>query len=278
MPIAGWGFAPALAAGNTVVAQAGRADPADRDPARRAGARGRAARGRVHRHPRQGVGRRRALRDPPAGAQGLLHRLDRGRQADHGRLRRPGEARAPSSSAARAPTSSSPTPTSRGRPPRRRTPCSTTPARTAAPGRGSWSSGRRTTSSSACSSRPSRDGRARPGRPRQRDGPADLGRSSAAVVAGYVDEAEVAFTGSAPDGPGLLGAADRRAGRLDRRSRIWREEVFGPVVAVMPFDDEADAVARANDTEYGLSGSIFTARRRPGAAGRPRRRGRQPRR
>ena len=39
---------------------------------------------------------------------------------------------------------------------------------------------------------------------------------------------------------------------------IWREEVFGPVVAVMPFDDEADAVRLANDTEYGLSGSIFT--------------------
>jgi betaine-aldehyde dehydrogenase len=39
---------------------------------------------------------------------------------------------------------------------------------------------------------------------------------------------------------------------------VWREEIFGPVVAVMPFTDEADAIAKANDTEYGLSGSLFT--------------------
>ena len=39
---------------------------------------------------------------------------------------------------------------------------------------------------------------------------------------------------------------------------VWREEIFGPVAAVMPFDDEDEAIALANDTEFGLSGSIFT--------------------
>ena len=77
------------------------------------------------------------------------------------------------------------------------------------------------------------------------------------VVQGYVDEVDVAFTGPAPDGPGFwVPPTVVLAESTDER--IWREEVFGPVVAVLPFDDEADAVAKANDTEYGLSGSIFT--------------------
>ncbi|MFG1800248.1 aldehyde dehydrogenase family protein [Micromonospora carbonacea] len=76
-------------------------------------------------------------------------------------------------------------------------------------------------------------------------------------VAGYVDGARVAFTGSRPDGPGFWHAptvllADSPA------DRHWREEIFGPVVSVLPFDDEADAVRLANDTEYGLSGSVWT--------------------
>ena len=40
--------------------------------------------------------------------------------------------------------------------------------------------------------------------------------------------------------------------------RVFREEIFGPVVCVSPFDTEADAIRLANDTEYGLSGSLWT--------------------
>ena len=49
--------------------------------------------------------------------------------------------------------------------------------------------------------------------------------------------------------------------------RIAREEVFGPVLCVIPFDDEAEAIAIANDTPYGLVGAVLDQRRRPGAAG-----------
>jgi acyl-CoA reductase-like NAD-dependent aldehyde dehydrogenase len=77
------------------------------------------------------------------------------------------------------------------------------------------------------------------------------------TVRGFLDEADVAFEGSTPGGPGFW-VPPSVVTTEDTQARIWREEVFGPVVAVMPFDDEADAVALANDTEYGLSGSIFT--------------------
>jgi acyl-CoA reductase-like NAD-dependent aldehyde dehydrogenase len=76
-------------------------------------------------------------------------------------------------------------------------------------------------------------------------------------VASYVADADVAFTGKAPDGAGfwypptvLLASSTG--------DRHWREEVFGPVLSVLPFEDEAEAVALANDTEYGLSGSVWT--------------------
>ncbi|MFC8431936.1 5-carboxymethyl-2-hydroxymuconate semialdehyde dehydrogenase [Streptomyces sp. NPDC057253] len=46
---------------------------------------------------------------------------------------------------------------------------------------------------------------------------------------------------------------------VDPSMRIWREEIFGPVVALTPFEDEADAIRLANDTRYGLAGYIWTS-------------------
>ncbi len=79
------------------------------------------------------------------------------------------------------------------------------------------------------------------------------------VVSSYVegDDVEVAFRGDAPRGAGYWYPATVVLPASDQ-DRVWREEVFGPVVAVLPFDDEADAIAKANDTVYGLSGSIWT--------------------
>jgi len=76
-------------------------------------------------------------------------------------------------------------------------------------------------------------------------------------VHSYVDGAEVAFQGTAPTGPGFWYPPTVLLAH-DGRERHWREEVFGPVVSVVPFDDEQEAVRLANDTTYGLSGSIWT--------------------
>ncbi len=79
-----------------------------------------------------------------------------------------------------------------------------------------------------------------------------------AVVASFVpDGAPVAFRGSCPDGPGYWFPPTVLA-PVSVEDRAYREEIFGPVVVVVPFDDEADAIRIANDTEYGLSGSLWT--------------------
>lgn len=77
-------------------------------------------------------------------------------------------------------------------------------------------------------------------------------------VSAYVpDDTDVAFRGSTPDGPGFWYPPTVVTPK-DHGAPVFRDEVFGPVVAVVPFDDEADAIRIANDTDYGLSGSIWS--------------------
>ncbi|MGE7438144.1 aldehyde dehydrogenase family protein [Kitasatospora sp. NPDC001175] len=77
-------------------------------------------------------------------------------------------------------------------------------------------------------------------------------------VASYVPEgAPVAVQGLAPDGPGFWFPPTVLA-PVDQDSPAFTEEIFGPVVAVVPFRDEQDALRIANRTHYGLSGSIWT--------------------
>jgi acyl-CoA reductase-like NAD-dependent aldehyde dehydrogenase len=79
-----------------------------------------------------------------------------------------------------------------------------------------------------------------------------------ASVSAYVPEdAPVAFRGNAPDGPGFWFAPTVLA-PVAPGTPAFTDEIFGPVVAVTPFDDEADAIRLANATDYGLSGSIWT--------------------
>ena len=75
-------------------------------------------------------------------------------------------------------------------------------------------------------------------------------------VTAAVEDAAIAFRGEAPGGPGFWFPCTLVEASND--DRIAREEVFGPVAAVIPFADEADAIRLANDTPYGLSGSIWT--------------------
>ncbi|MES2867512.1 aldehyde dehydrogenase family protein [Microbacterium profundi] len=76
------------------------------------------------------------------------------------------------------------------------------------------------------------------------------------TVASFLDGANVAFRGSAPSGDGFWFAPAVVIAQPG--DRVAREEIFGPVVSVLPFEDEADGIRLANDTVYGLAGSVWT--------------------
>jgi betaine-aldehyde dehydrogenase len=76
-------------------------------------------------------------------------------------------------------------------------------------------------------------------------------------VASFLDDGvRVAFRGDTPDGPGFWYPAT--VVECTNDDRCAREEIFGPVAAMIPFEEEADAIRIANDTPYGLSGSVWT--------------------
>ena len=78
------------------------------------------------------------------------------------------------------------------------------------------------------------------------------------TVSSFVpDDAPVAIRGSAPDGPGFWFPPTVLC-PVENTDRAAVEEIFGPVVAVIPFRDEEEAIRLANETIYGLSGSVWT--------------------
>ena len=95
-----------------------------------------------------------------------------------------------------------------------------------------------------------------PSRPTAEMGPL-ISAAQRSTVASYVEGADVAFTGRAPEGDGWWFPPTVLLAH-STGDRHWREEVFGPVLSVLPFRDEEEAVRLANDTEYGLSGSLWT--------------------
>ncbi|WP_327693737.1 aldehyde dehydrogenase family protein [Streptomyces sp. NBC_00459] len=84
-----------------------------------------------------------------------------------------------------------------------------------------------------------------------------ISRAQLDRVRAYVTDDLAGIRGEAPTGPGFWFPPTVLTD-VDPHARVAVEEVFGPVAVVIPFDDEADAVALANGTDYGLSGSIWT--------------------
>jgi acyl-CoA reductase-like NAD-dependent aldehyde dehydrogenase len=96
-----------------------------------------------------------------------------------------------------------------------------------------------------------------PGNDKTEMGPLISARHKQKVSSYLSDDSPIAFRGSAPEGSGFW-FPPTVVTPPNLRDPLASDEIFGPVVAVVPFAEEADAVTMANHTEYGLSGSIWT--------------------
>ncbi len=77
------------------------------------------------------------------------------------------------------------------------------------------------------------------------------------LAIGAAEGVTTALGGEIPDGPGWY-LTPAVLSDVDNSMRVAQEEIFGPVACVIPFDDEAEAIRLANDSPYGLSGSLWT--------------------
>jgi betaine-aldehyde dehydrogenase len=79
------------------------------------------------------------------------------------------------------------------------------------------------------------------------------------IESGIVEGARIAIGGGRPDQPTGWYVEPTVFADVDNGMRIAQEEIFGPVLAVIPFDDDAEALRIANDSAYGLAGSVWSA-------------------
>ena len=258
LAIASWKLAPALAAGNTVVLKPAELTPLTAVRFAEIAARGRRSGGRRERRRRPGADLRAAARRAPRRRQDRLHRLDRGRRVDRRRRSRHDQARH-----ARAGRQVGEhrlrRRRRRGRGGRRarsdvrqrragllRTLAHARRGERRRPvPRGARAGGHRESASATRSTRRPRWARSSP--------PA----SARAWPASSPTARPSPSGASAPDGPGYW-FAPTSCTRSTASDRAATEEIFGPVACVIPFRGEAEAIRLANDTIYGLSGSVWT--------------------
>lgn len=88
--------------------------------------------------------------------------------------------------------------------------------------------------------------------------PQQLERVRSFVLAGETEGAQLRFQGTTPDGLGGNYQAPVIFSDVSNEMDIAQEEIFGPVMSILPFDDEREAIALANDTRFGLAAGVFT--------------------